>query len=163
MATNAEDCNSGTTRARIEDAMRALDCCEDAVRASTLRLLQCAVRDRDVAAQSADRREGCAEADIIAILTTMVEQRELSAARFESMGQAEEAERERAEIDVINEFLPEPVTDAQIRSTAQSVVDALDAKGLRDLGRCMGEMKTRLNGRFDAAKANAAVKRLLNS
>lgn len=159
--TEINDPCAGTTRARIDTAIRTLDECEDCVRASTLRLIHCAVRDRDIAAQSADQRGGCAEAEITSILRKMVEQRETSAARYEASGQAEEAERERAEIEVIQEFLPDPISDDQIEETARKVVESLNASGLKDFGRCMGEMKARLNGHFDAGKANRAVKGLL--
>jgi hypothetical protein len=166
MATKFETLNAGgcppeSIRARIDEAMRGLKQCDDEVRASTLRLIHCAVRDRDIEAQSADRRDGCADAEIRAILTKMVEQREKSITRYESAGQAAQAERERVEIEVISEFLPQLPSDDVIKSTAEEVVDELNASGLKDIGRCMGEMKTRLDGRFDACKANKAVKDLL--
>ena len=143
----------------LKDAMRA----KDEVRVSTLRLIQAAVKDRDIAARAADRCEGCDAGEIQAILQKLVKQREESAATYESAGRLDLAERERREADIVREYLPEPMDDGQIAEAARQVVDELDAAGLKDMGKCMGALKERYSGRMDFSRAGAKVKTLLQN
>jgi hypothetical protein len=135
----------------------------DEVRRATLRLIDCALRDRDTAARAADRTMGCDETEIEAILTKMVAQRKEGARAYDEAGRPELAERERAEIRVLSEFLPRPLSKEELRAAASAVVDQLGASGLKDLGRCMAELKARYCGRFDTASASEVFKSLLSS
>jgi uncharacterized protein YqeY len=143
----------------LKDAMRA----KDAVRLSTLRLIQAAVKDRDIAARAADRCDGCGHAEIQAILQKLVKQREESADTYESAGRLDLAERERQEAEIVREYLPEPMDDGEIAKAALHVVDELDASGLKDMGRCMGALKERYSGRMDFSVAGQEVKTLLQN
>jgi uncharacterized protein YqeY len=143
----------------LKDAMRA----KDSVRVSTLRLIQAAVKDRDIAARAADNCDGCGQAEIQAILQKLVKQREESAETYESAGRLDLAERERREADIVREYLPEPMDDGQIAEAARQVVDELDASGLKDMGKCMGALKERYAGRMDFSLAGAKVKTLLQN
>ena len=165
MSATVAGIGDDTLRERITHALAAVEADPEAdgVRKATLRLILCAVRDRDASERAADRTMGCCESEISAILAQMVAQRKASAIGYEDAGRPELAERERAEIAVISEFLPRPLDDKELAAAAAEVVDRLGASGLKDLGRCMGELKARYDGRLDPAKAGAAVKSLLTS
>ncbi len=143
--------------ADLKTAMRE----KDALRLATLRLIQAAVKDRDIAARAEDRCQGCGEEEIHAILQKLAKQREESAETYEKAGRLDLAERERAEAEIVREYLPKQMDEAEIEQAAKSVVDELGATGLKDMGRCMGALKERYQGRMDFSRAGQQVKQLL--
>lgn len=143
--------------ADLKTAMRD----KDELRLATLRLIQAAVKDRDIAARAEDRCQGCGEEEIHAILQKLAKQREESAETYEKAGRLDLAERERAEAEVVREYLPKQMDEAEIEQAAKSVVAELGASGLKDMGRCMGALKERYQGRMDFARAGQEVKQLL--
>jgi len=131
-------------------------------RIATLRLIQTALKDREVAARESGR-DGVADEEVIDILEKMVRQREVSAQEFEESGQLDLAEQERAESDIIREFLPKKLDEDAIRSVCEETVRDINAHGLRDIGRCMSELKARYPGKMDFVQASCVVKDLLRS
>ncbi len=150
-------------RERITTDMKTAMKAQDKARLSTLRLISAAIKDRDIAARAEDRCSGCGDTEILTLLTKLVKQREESAETYEKAGRLDLAEAERSEAEIVREFLPKPMDDGEIADAAESVVSELDASGLKDMGRCMGELKSRYAGRMDFAKAGAKVKDLLAS
>ena len=148
-------------RERITEEMKSALKAGDKARLSTLRLVSAAVKDRDIAARAEDRCTGCEEPEIMSILQKLVKQREDSADTYEKAGRLDLAEAERAEIEVLREFLPKPMDDGEIAEAAKTVVTELEASGLKDMGRVMGELKSRYAGRMDFGQAGAKVKTLL--
>lgn len=148
-------------RDRITDEMKTALKAGEKARLSTLRLISAAVKDRDIAARAEDRCAGCEDGEIMAILQKLVKQREESAETYEKAGRLDLAEAERGEAEVVREFLPKPMEAAEIDQAAETVVHELEASGLKDMGRVMGELKTRYAGRMDFGKAGAKVKTLL--
>ena len=148
-------------REQITGEMKSAMKAGEKARLSTLRLVSAAIKDRDIAARAEDRCTGCEETEILAILQKLVKQREESALTYEKAGRLDLAEAERAEADVVREFLPKPMDDAEICEAAKTVVTELDATGLKDMGRVMGELKNRYAGRMDFGQAGAKVKHLL--
>ena len=147
---------------RLEsDLAKAEQDCDASIEAATLRLILCAVHDRDAEARSLDHCSGCDDAVIRDVLELMVRQREASAAGYEDAGRIEMAEREQAEAEVIRRYLPRPLEGEALDQAVQDVVTDLDAHGLKDLGRCMSELKTRYTDRLDTRKANKLVKNVL--
>lgn len=140
----------------LKDALRS----RDKLRTGTLRLINAAIQDRDIANRGAGK-DPVSEDEILQILTKMVKQREESAKAFEEGGRAELAVQERAEIAIIREFMPSQLDDAAMRAAAQAAVDESDASGLRDMGRVMAILKERYPGRMDFSRASALVKELL--
>lgn len=134
---------------------------KDALRLSTLRLVQAAIKDRDIAARAEDRCDGCEESEILALLQKLVKQREESAATYENAGRLDLAERELAEADIVRAYLPTPMDETEIEEAAETVVEELGATGLKDMGKCMGALKQRYTGRMDFSKAGETVKTLL--
>ncbi len=148
---------------QINDAlivsMKAKD---EKLRVATLRLINAAIKDRDIAARGEDRCEGATEEEILGILTKMVKQREESAAAFEKGCRPELAEQERAEIDVIREFLPRQLSADEIQLAVSEVIKEYDAAGLKDMGKCMGALKERYHGSMDFGKAGKLMKESLS-
>lgn len=131
------------------------------IRAATLRLINCAVRDRDVTARTNGDCDGCPDEAVRNVLETMAQQRSVSASEYEDAGRIREAEREREELAIIQEFLPKPLDDDELEQAVQGVLDELDASTLKDLGRCMSTLKARYPGKIDSRKAGKVVKRAL--
>lgn len=148
-----------------DELCRALAEVEDAtpncVRAQTLRLVLCAITDRDVIARSKGTCSGCEETEIRKLLETMVAQREVSAREYDEAGRIADAERERDEIEVIEVFLPKSLSGAALETAVASVVAELDAKKLKDVGRCMLALRERFPGQIEGSSAGKIVREAL--
>ena len=140
----------------MKDAMRA----KESRRLSTVRLIQTAIKDRDIVNRGAGK-DPVSDDDIMQILQKMVKQREESAKIYEDAGRAELAAQEREEIEIIKGFMPEQMSEDKIRQLCQSVVSETGAQGLRDMGKCMNALKEKYPGQMDFAKASGMVKDLL--
>ncbi len=140
----------------LKDALKS----KDRLRTGTLRLVNAAIQDRDIANRGVGK-DPVGDDEILQILTKMVKQREESAKAFEDGGRLELAEQERAEIAVIKEYLPAQMSEDEVRAAAAAAVAETGAQGLRDMGRVMAVLKERYPGRIDFAKASATVKGLL--
>ena len=139
----------------LTDAMRA----KEADRLSTLRLINAAIKDRNIAMRgTADEAAGLSDADVLAIMGRMVKQRQESARAYEEGGRLELAEKELAEIKVIEEFLPRQLSDAEAESAVDAAIAAVGATSIRDMGKVMAELKTKYTGQMDFAKAGPMVK-----
>jgi uncharacterized protein len=139
----------------LTDAMRA----KEVDRLSTLRLINAAIKDRDIAMRgTADEAAGLSDADVLAIMGRMVKQRQESARAYEEGGRLELAEKELAEIKVIEEFLPRQLSDAEAESAVDAAIAAVGATSIRDMGKVMAELKTKYTGQMDFAKAGPMVK-----
>lgn len=154
-----------TSAANLRQALKdALDLSEregDETRVSTLRLVLCALRDRDMRARSKDECKGCDDAEIIDILRGMIEQRDTAIAKYEAAGRIELADKEREEREVLAGFLPQALPVDAVDQAARDVVQELDASGLKDMGRCVSELKARFPDQIETATAKKAVKAYL--
>jgi uncharacterized protein YqeY len=140
----------------LRDALKA----RDSRKVSTIRLIQAAIKDRDIAHRTAGK-DPVSDEEIRLILAKMIKQREESARIYEENGRPELAAHEREEITVINGFLPEQLPEDKVRSLCADVVRDTGAQGLRDMGKCMNALKERYPGQMDFAKASGVVKDLL--
>ncbi len=127
---------------------------------STLRLVNAAIKDRDIAARS-NGQEGVSDREVLDILAKMIKQRRESIKMYEEAGRLELAQGEREEIDIITPFLPKQLSEEEVSKACKDVVDEIGAEGLKDMGRVMGTLKERYAGQMDFAKAGAIVKELL--
>ena len=141
----------------LKDAMRD----KDAARLSTLRLINAAIKDQDIAARGAGKTEGVDEGEILAILAKMVKQRIDSAKVYEEGGRLELAEKERAEIKVIEGFLPRQLSETEIAAAIDAAIDQTGASSIRDMGRVMGALKAAYAGQMDFGAAGALIKERL--
>ena len=130
-------------------------------RVATLRLINAAIKDRDIAVRSEENTEGVSDAEIILILSNMVKQRKQSIIQYEEGGRVELAEREREEIKIIQEFLPNQLTDEEIHTEVSKIIDAHEQLTIKDMGKIMGQLKEKFSGRMDFGKASGIVKALL--
>jgi len=150
-------------RTKIDDALKtSMKAKDDKTRVATLRLVNAAIKDRDIAARGEDRCDGVTDEEITALLTKMVKQREESATAFENGGRPELAEQERTEIEVIREFLPKQMSEGEIETAVKGVIAEYEASGLKDMGKCMGALKERYNGAMDFGRAGKLMKESLS-
>jgi hypothetical protein len=127
---------------------------------ATLRLIQAAIHDRDIANRGLGK-DPIADDEIAAVLTKMIKQREESAGIYEANARPELAAQEREEIAIIRKFLPEQLCEAEMRNACAKIVTDVNAAGLRDMGKCMSALKERYAGQMDFTQASAVVKQLL--
>ncbi len=148
-------------RARVTTAVKQAMKDKAAERLSTLRLINAAFKDRDIAAraESADGDEaGVSEADLLAILGKMVKQRRESAKSYEEAGRLDLAEQELGEITVIEEFLPRALNDQEVEAAVDAAVAQVGAQSIRDMGRVMGVLKEKYTGQMDFGSVGPMVK-----
>ncbi|MBB1497760.1 GatB/YqeY domain-containing protein [Paracoccus sp. MC1862] len=145
-------------RERIQTATKEAMKARDQLRLSTLRLIGAAIKDREIAQRGEDGKGALTEDDVVALLSRMVKQRQESARAYEEGGRLELAEREQAEIGIIQEFLPRQLSADEVEAGIASVIADLDATGVRDMGRVMGALRERHAGQMDFGAAGALVK-----
>ena len=143
--------------ANLKEAIKS----QEKQRVATLRLINAAIKDRDIAVRSEENTEGVSDAEIILILSNMVKQRKQSIIQYEEGGRVELAEREREEIKIIQEFLPNQLTDEEIHIEISRLIDAQEHLTIKDMGKIMSELKEKFSGRMDFGKASVIVKALL--
>lgn len=148
-----------TLRNRVNMAVRQAEAQDaNSVEAQTLRLMKCAIDDRDVIARSRGECGGCDNEVILDLLETMAAQREQSIKLYDEAGRIVDAEREREELDIINSFLPKPLAGEALESAVAAVVTELRASKLRDVGRCMTALREKYPGRIECGPASKAVR-----
>ncbi|WP_439154872.1 GatB/YqeY domain-containing protein [Yoonia sp.] len=141
--------------AALKDAMKS----KEVDRLSTLRLINAAIKDRDIAQRgTADEASGVTDDDVLAIMGRMVKQRLESARAYEEGGRLELAEKERAEIKVIEDFLPKQLSNEEVEKAVDAAIAEVGASSIRDMGKVMAALKARYMGRMDFAKAGPLVK-----
>ena len=148
-------------REKINAALKAAIKSQDKRRMSTLRLINAAIKDRDIAARTSGRDEGVSDAAVLEILAKMVKQRLESIKSFEEGGRPDLAQQEREEIDVIQTFMPKQLSEKETRKVCEELVSEIGAAGLKDMGRCMNTLKERYPGQMDFSKASLHVKEML--
>ena len=148
-------------RSELDDNLKEAIISQEKQRIATLRLINAAIKDRDIAVRSEENTEGVSDDEIILILSNMVKQRKQSIIQYEEGGRIELAEREREEIKIIQEFLPNQLTDKEIHIEISKIIDAHEQLTIKDMGKIMGHLKEKFNGRMDFGKASGIVKALL--
>ena len=145
-------------RAEINSALKQAMKDKAAQRLSTLRLINAAIKDREIALRGEAEETELKEADVLAILGKMVKQRLESVRTYEEGGRLDLAERERAEIEVIEEFLPKKLDEAEIAAAIDKAVTETGASSIRDMGKVMGALKSRYTGQMDFGTVGPRVK-----
>ncbi len=138
----------------LKEAMKAKDRCAT----STIRLILAALKDRDIAARTQGSDEKLSDDQILEVLQKMVRQRRDSIEMFAKGGRQDLVARESREIEIIEEFLPKPLSATESADAVQEVISELGASSIKEMGQVMGELKRRHAGRMDFAKASALVK-----
>lgn len=148
-------------RARINAALKTAMKEKARTRLSTLRLINAAIKDRDIAARAEGKDDGVNDAEVLSILGKMVKQRRESALTYEEGGRLDLAEGELAEITVIQEFLPKALNDAEIGAAIDAALSEIGAESIRDMGRVMGALKAKYTGQMDFGTVGGQVKNRL--
>jgi uncharacterized protein YqeY len=151
-----------TLRARISDALKQAMRDKAAQRLSTLRLINAAIKDKDIAARAGGSdEEGVAESEVLAILGKMSKQRLESARAYEEGGRLDLADREREEIAVIEEFLPQQLDAKQTEKAVADAIAEIGATSIRDMGKVMGLLKGKYTGQMDFGAVGPQIKERL--
>lgn len=153
-------------RERINSAIKEAMKAGEKRRLSTLRLVNAAIKDRDIAARVDEKgrstgRDKIDDTEILALLQKMIKQRRESIETYAQGGRLDLVEQEESEIAVIEEFLPQQMSEEETAAAVEALVAELGATGLKDMGRTMAALKERFTGRMDFGKASGLVKGLL--
>ena len=150
-------------REQINDSLKEAMKAKDQKRVGTLRLVNAALKDRDIAARTETSRELLGDDEILSLLAKMIKQREDSIAAYEAGKRPELADAERAEIAVIREFMPKQMSADDAKAAIAKVIADLGATSIKDMGKVMATLKERFAGQMDFSKASGAVKDALNA
>lgn len=146
-----------TIQAETVTAMKA----KDKERTAALRLIGAKIKDRDIELRTADKKPED-DALVTDVLMKMAKQRRKSIDMYESGGRQELADKEKAELSVIEEFLPRQMSEEETRAAIAAIKDELSADGMKDMGRVMGELKARHGATLDMTRASGWVKEALS-
>jgi len=135
-----------------KDAMRA----KDKLRLGTVRMALAAIKQREI-----DEQVTLSDPDILAILTKMVKQRQDAAAQYDSANRDDLAQTERAEITVLESFLPQPLSNEELASLIDDALASTGASSMQDMGKVMGVLKPKVQGRADMGALSAQIKQRL--
>ena len=142
---------------RIQDDMKAAMKGGDKPRLGVIRLLMAAIKQREV-----DERVELDDEQILVVLDKMVKQRRDSITQYEQAGRPELAEQEAFEITILQEYLPEALSEEEIRDMIREAIEATGAESMRDMGKVMGQLKPKMQGRADMGAVSALIKQQLS-
>lgn len=145
-------------KTRINDDVKAAMRAGETRRRDTLRLLLAALKQREV-----DERKELADADVVAVIDKMIKQRRESIAQFEKGGRQDLADQEQFEVGVLQAYMPQALSDAEIAVAVAEAIAAAGAKAPSDMGKVMGVLKSKLAGRADMGKVSSLVKAKLST
>lgn len=143
----------------LKDAMRA----KEDRKVSTIRLINAALKDRDIQARSKGNADGISEDEILSLLQSMVKQRRDSIEAYTKGGRADLAQQESEEIACIETFLPTPLSDDEMAEAINRAINEKEADCIKDMGKVMGFLKENYAGRMDFSKVSGAVKERLGA
>ncbi|MBQ0820272.1 GatB/YqeY domain-containing protein [Microvirga sp. HBU67558] len=142
--------------AEMKEAMKA----GDKGRLGAIRLIQAALKDKDIEARG-NGKEPLSDEEILALLQKMVKQRQESIAMYEQGGRTELADQERNEVAVISSYLPQQMDEAETRAAIEAAIAETGAASMKDMGKVVGSLRAKYAGRMDFAKASGLVKDML--
>lgn len=145
-------------KTRITEDMKAAMRAKDAPRLSAIRLILAAVKQREV-----DERKDLTDADIVTVLDKMGKQRRDSISQYDAAGRQDLADAERFELNLLQEYMPKALSDAEIEQAVDAALAESGAAGPQDMGKVMGLLKPRLAGRADMTAVSQRVKARLAS
>ncbi|MGB4057077.1 MAG: GatB/YqeY domain-containing protein [Alphaproteobacteria bacterium] len=146
-------------RTEFNEALKTAMKGGDQVAVGTLRLINAALKDKDINARGTGKEIG--ESDILSMLQGMVKQRQESMKIYRDAGREDLAGKEEAEIAVIEKFLPQQMSEADVASVIEKIIKDTGASGVKDMGKIMGVLKAQYAGQIDMGKAGAVVKQKL--
>jgi uncharacterized protein len=145
-------------RQRLNDELKQAMKAADKLKVSTLRLVNAAIKERDIENRTAGPDSGVGDPQILEVLNRMIKQRQDSLAAYEQAGRQDLAEQERGEIAIIRSFMPEPLRPDETKAAIDEAIAATNAASIKDMGKVMGHLKERYAGRMDFASVGPAVR-----
>lgn len=143
----------------LTEAMKTAMRAQDKGRLEVIRLMQAAIKQVEV--DQGKRDEGLNDAEVLAVLDKMVKQRRDAVEQFIAGARQDLADKENFEIGIIQEFLPQALTEAEVESHIKEAIATIGAKTMADMGKVMNDLKPKLQGRADMTKVSAQIKALL--
>tara|TARA_B100001540_G_C15532597_1_gene517663 strand:- start:197 stop:658 length:462 start_codon:yes stop_codon:yes gene_type:complete len=135
---------------------------KDKTLVSTLRLIMAAVKEKDIANRSGEKKEESKDQEIIKVLQKMKKQRQDSAELYKKGGREELLKAEEEEIKIIDTFLPKQLSEEETKKICKETIESLGASSIKDMGKIMGSLKQKYSDSIDFSKANIIIKGLLN-
>ncbi|WP_323785850.1 GatB/YqeY domain-containing protein [Thalassovita sp.] len=145
-------------RERVTTALKQAMKDKATLRLATLRLINAAIKDRDIAERGNGNEDGVGDTEVLAILGKMAKQRQESARQYEEAGRLDLAERELAEIEVIEDFLPRKLNEDEVAKAIDAIISDVGADSIRDMGKIMGALKAKYTGQMDFGSVGPMVK-----
>lgn len=149
--------DTGAIKQRLSDEMKAAMRAKDSARLGVIRLILAAVKQREV-----DERISLDDTQVIEVLGKMVKQRRESISQFDAAGRQDLADKEQAELGIIQEFMPAALGEDEIRTIIEQVLAETGATSARDMGKVMAALKPRLQGRADMSQVSGLIKARLS-
>lgn len=134
---------------------------QDKIATNTIRLIQAALKDRDIASVGDGRADGLTDDEILSMMQSMIKQRQESSKIYNEAGRDDLAEQEEKEIEVIRTFMPKQLSEEEVDEAVVKIIEETKAESIKDMGKIMGVLKTRYAGQVDMSKAGAVVKKKL--
>lgn len=147
-------------RSKISDDLKEAMRARDKVRLRTLRALQTALREKEIAEQAGEG--GLSEEQELGIIQKQAKQRKEAIEQYEKADRADLVEKEQEELDVIEEYLPRQLDDDEIRAAVDEIIDETGASSMKDMGRVMGAAMQRLRGRAEGRRVQEIVQHALS-
>mgnify|MGYP003574084993 FL=1 len=148
---------SESPKQRIQEDMKAAMRAKDKQRLGVIRLMAAAVKQREV-----DERISLDDSQVIAVLDKMLKQRRDSLAQYEKAGRQDLAEQEAFEIKVIQEYMPQPLSEAELAGLIETAIKETGASSVKEMGFVMGAIKPKVQGRVDMKALSVTIKQRLN-
>jgi uncharacterized protein YqeY len=134
---------------------------KDEIGVHTIRLINAAIKQKDIDGRTAENREGISDAQILSLLQTMIKQRQESIKLYEQGKRQDLADKEAGEIKIIEAYMPTQLSEDEMKAAVQSAITAAGASSIKDMGKVMNELKAKYSGQMDFAKAGGIVKEKL--
>ena len=152
-----------STREKINAAMKDALKNKEMERLATIRLIIAAIKDKDINSRTDGRNDGIDESGVLSLLQSMIKQRNESSKIFRENNRPELADKEDAEIRIIESFLPKQLSDDEVAKIVGEIIASTGAAGIKDMGKVMGELKAKYAGQLDMGKAGAVIKQKLSA
>lgn len=148
-------------RDEIKNALVEAMKSKDTAKVNTLRLVQAAIKQKDIDARTKGVMDGIDEASVLSLLQGMIKQRKESIEMYKQGNREDLVAHEQAEVDVIQTFLPKQMDEAAMEAAIKSVISEVGATSIKDMGKVMGLLRTKYAGQMDFGAASGVIKSLL--
>ena len=142
-----------TLKEKLQDQQKVAMRAKDKIRLGAIRMLMAEIKQREI-----DNRIELSDEDVIGVITKMVKQRKDSISQFEAADRQDLADKESEELSVLNEFLPQPLTEEEVDSIIAAALVSTGAQGMQDMGKVMAAIKSQIQGRADMRQVSGKIK-----